>query len=133
MRRFPARDRRWRCCSPEVWGSKTLRGRSAGLLRGWFVLGDEPSENGPAFDPLVGQISGWTVGSWRPKIEGPVRTSAVVVTGVFAKRSAEVLLAKDQHTVGDLAADGEHEPLRIRIGPSRRMHPMALMGTDLSG
>ena len=41
-----------------LWGSKTLRGRSAGLLRAWFVLGDEPSENGPAFDPLVGQISG---------------------------------------------------------------------------
>ena len=35
-----------RCSAP--WGLKPLCGRSAALLRGWFVLGDEPSENGPA-------------------------------------------------------------------------------------
>jgi hypothetical protein len=105
------------CVIPDLWGSKTLCDQLAGFLRGSFVLGNEPSENGPALDPLVGQVTGWTVGSWRPKIEGLVRTSTVVVTGVFAKCPAEVLFAKDQHVVGDLAAGGEHEPLCVRVRP----------------
>jgi len=76
-----------------------------------------PSEDGPAPGALVGLIGGWTVGSHRLKIEGPVRTSAVVMTDVLVKCPAEVPFAKDQHAVGDLAPDGEHEPLRVRVRP----------------
>jgi hypothetical protein len=66
---------------------------------------------------LVGKISEWTIGPWRLQVEGSVRTPAVVVTGVLAKCSAEVLFAKDQHAVGDLGAGGEHEPFRVRVRP----------------
>jgi transposase len=37
--------------SGNVWGSETLNRRRPGLLRGSFVLVDEPAEDGPALDP----------------------------------------------------------------------------------
>jgi hypothetical protein len=37
------------------------------------------------------------------------------VTGVFVEGSAQVPFAEDEHAVGDLTADGEHEPLRVRV------------------
>src|SRR4051812_46804401 len=86
--------------------------RSASLLRGSFVLGDKPSEHGSAVDPLVGQVNGRTVGSWRLQIEGPVRASAVVVADVLVESSAEVLFADDEQAVGDLAAYGLDESPR---------------------
>lgn len=45
-------------------GSKTCHLSWAGLLCGSFILSDQPAEDGPAFDPLVGQVNdGWMVGA----------------------------------------------------------------------
>jgi hypothetical protein len=41
----------------------------------------------------------------------------VVVPGVPVKDVPQVLGAEDEHPVGDLVADGEHEPFRVRVGP----------------
>ena len=57
----------------------------------------------------------------------------VVVRRVFAQHAHQVTLSIDQHPVETFAAEGAHPPLGVGVGPSRRMHPMALMGTDLSG
>jgi hypothetical protein len=38
-----------------------------------------------------------------------MRSLNVVVRGVLGKHPSEVLLAEDQHPVGDLGADGQHE------------------------
>jgi len=46
-----------------------------------------------------------------------VRTSAVVVAGVFAKCSAKVLFAEDEHAVGDLGAGGEDESFGVGVRP----------------
>jgi hypothetical protein len=46
-----------------------------------------------------------------------VRTSAVVVAGVFAGCSAEVLFAEDEHAVGGLGAGGEDESFGVGVRP----------------
>jgi hypothetical protein len=78
---------------------------------------DEPAEDGTTFDPLVGEVNGGTVGSWRLQLEGPVRTAPVVVPNVFVECSAEMSLAEDDHAVDDLGAGGEHEPFGVGVGP----------------
>ena len=42
--------------------------------------------------------------------------------GVLGKHTAQVLLAEDQHPVGDLGADGQHEAFgeAVRAGTPRR-------------
>jgi hypothetical protein len=50
-------------------------------------------------------------------VQCPVRTSAVVVAGVFAKCSAEVLFAEDEHAVGDFGAGGENESFGVGVRP----------------
>jgi hypothetical protein len=44
-----------------------------------------------------------------------------------------VSFAEDQYPVGDLGPDGEHEPLRMSVGPHRQLHPIQTIGTDVSG
>jgi hypothetical protein len=44
-----------------------------------------------------------------------VRSSPVVVPGIFGHHAAQVRFAEDQHPVGDLCPGGEYEPLRIGI------------------
>jgi hypothetical protein len=44
-----------------------------------------------------------------------VRSSPVVVPGIFGHHTAQVPFAEDQHPVSDLRPGGEHEPLRISI------------------
>jgi len=73
---------------PVLWGAITLPRGRAGLLRGPFVLGDQPAEDGSALDPFVGQVDAGTVGSWGLQREGPVWSSSVVMTHVFIERSA---------------------------------------------
>jgi hypothetical protein len=59
-----------------------------GLLRGSFVLVDQPAEDGPAFDPLAGQVNDGTVRVWGLKLQRPMGAPTVVVTGVFVECSA---------------------------------------------
>src|SRR4051812_50062443 len=46
-----------------------------------------------------------------------MRSPAVVVGGVNAKHLAQVPLTEDQHTVGDLGADGQHEAFGEAVRP----------------
>src|SRR5580704_5316793 len=55
------------------------------------------------------------VGPWWLELEGAVRSSPVVVPGIFGHHAAQVPFADDQHPVGDLRPGGEHEPLRIGV------------------
>jgi len=43
-----------------------------------------------------------------------------------------VPLAEDQHPIGELGPDGEHEPFRITVAPHRQLHPIRVIGTDVS-
>lgn len=63
-------------------------GARAGLLRGSFVLVDQPAEDGSAFDPLMREVNDGTVGPWGLQLQGPMRTVAVVVTCVLIECSA---------------------------------------------
>jgi hypothetical protein len=60
----------------------------AGFLRGSFVLVDQPTEDGPAFDPLVGKVDGGSVGVRSLELRRPMRTTPVVVAGVLIECSA---------------------------------------------
>jgi hypothetical protein len=84
----PAELHRQRRPAPPVGFQIPVMGVRAGLLRGSFVLGDEPAEDGSAFDPLMGEVDDGAFGSWGPQLQGPVWPSPVVVTGIFAECSA---------------------------------------------
>jgi hypothetical protein len=62
-----------------------------------------------------------------------VRPVIIVVADVLGEHCCQVALADDEHSVQALPADGADPPLGDRVGPSCRMHPIALMGVDLSG
>jgi hypothetical protein len=51
------------------------------------------------------------VGSGRMELKRAVRASSVVVPGVLGQDSAQVPFAEDQHSVGHVRSDREHEPL----------------------
>jgi hypothetical protein len=42
-------------------------------------------------------------------------------------------LTEDQQPVGDLGPCGEHEPFRASVGLRRRLHPIQMIGTGVSG
>jgi hypothetical protein len=65
-----------------------VMGSGAGLLRGSFVLVDQPAEDDATFDPLVGEINGEAIGPWGLQLQRPMRTVAVVVTRIFIECSA---------------------------------------------
>jgi hypothetical protein len=67
------------------------------------------------FDPLVGQVGGWTVGARWLQLQRSVGPPPVVVTGVPVECSAEVPFTDDEHAVGDLAAYGADESLRVGV------------------
>ena len=50
-------------------------------------------------------------------VAGPDAVAAVVVGGVHSKHLMQVLLAEDQHPVGDLGAEGQHEAFGEAVRP----------------
>jgi hypothetical protein len=55
--------------------------------------------------------------AWRPQPQRPMRPPGVVMGGVHGKHPAEVPLAEDQHPVGDLGSDGQHEAFGEAVRP----------------
>ena len=53
----------------------------------------------------------------RPQPQRPMRPRGVVVGGVHGKHLAQVPLAEDQHPVGDLGPDGQHEAFGEAVRP----------------
>jgi hypothetical protein len=51
---------------------------------------------------------------------------------VLGQERSQVAFAEDEHPVGDLLAGGEHEPLRMTVAPHRQLHPICMIGTDVS-
>ena len=85
------------------------------VLRGPFVLVDQASEKPLPFDPLRVEVR-HRVGRPRwAKLPGPVRPSTVVVPDVLGEYSVQLQLAQDQHAIGELGSDGEHEPFGVAV------------------
>jgi hypothetical protein len=51
------------------------------------------------------------------QLEGSMRPLRVVVRGVLGQHPAEVPLVKDQHAVGELGSDGQHEAFGEAVSP----------------
>ena len=62
-----------------------------------------------------------------------VRPSRVVVHLVFGQDGAQMALPEDQHAVQELPAQGADEALADRVGRRRRLHPIQMIGTGVSG
>jgi hypothetical protein len=52
------------------------------------------------------------------QLEGSMWPLRVVVRGVLGQHPAEVPLVKDQHAVGELGSDGQHEAFGEAVSPS---------------
>jgi hypothetical protein len=99
---------------------------------------NEPAETVPASDRCYGACGHARRGSfvacaWRPKIKASVRSFVVVVPHVFVEDTFKVASTPDQYPVQALLPDSSYPPLGERVGSSRRMHPMTLVGSVLSG
>ena len=62
-----------------------------------------------------------------------MRTVPVIVPGVLVQDLAEMPLAEDQQIIQALAAQRAREPLRIRVGHHRQLHPVQMIGTGVCG
>ena len=101
------------------------------LSRGSLVFVDEAAENGPALDPLPGEVGDGVVRTRRVQLAAAVGPASVVVGLVLGQDRAQVPRAEDQHPVGDLGPGGEHEPLRKCVRP--RAWGRDLHGLDAGG
>jgi len=98
-----------------------------------LVFVEEAAEGGPAQDSLLGEVGNRVVGPGRVELAAAVGASSVVVSLIVGQDRPQMPLAEDQHPVGDLRPDGEHEPFRIGIGRRCRLHPIQMIGTGVSG
>lgn len=73
-----------------------------GFLCGSLVFVDEACEDGPAFDPLLGEVGESVVGSGSVKLAAAMRPSCVVVGFVLGRDCSQMSLAEDQQSAGDL-------------------------------
>jgi hypothetical protein len=103
------------CRVPEFAGVSDLRFQAAG-----FVLVDQPAEDRSTPDPLVPEIRDRRFWMWRAQLQRSMRPSPVVVSGVVGKHPAEVPLSEDQHPVGELGSDGQHDAFGEAVRPRQR-------------
>jgi hypothetical protein len=87
--------------------------------------------DGPALDPLLGEVGSGMVGSRRVQLATAMGSASVVVGLVLGQDRPQVSLAEDQHPVGDLGPGGEHESFRISVRP--RASGWDLYGLDAGG
>jgi predicted ATPase len=122
---------RWR--GPPVGFQNSATGHDLGLLCGSLVLVDEAAKDRLALDPLVGEVRERVVGPRWAELTAAMRAPSVVVALVLGQDRPQMPFAEDQHPVGDLRPDGEHEPFRITVAPHRQLHLIRSIGTDVSG
>jgi hypothetical protein len=60
---------------------------------------------------------------WWMKVAGAVGSSAVVVPDVLREYRTQVPLIEDQHTVGEFASEGAHEPFGETVRPWATRNP----------
>jgi hypothetical protein len=74
-------------------------GIGLGFLCGSLVFADEAAEDGPALDPLSGQVGGRVVWLGRAELAAAMRAAPVVVGLVLGQDRPQMPLAEDQHPV----------------------------------
>jgi hypothetical protein len=101
------------------------------------VLVEDAAEAVPSVDVKAGEGAG--LGDWRgQRVQWPgvadslVRPVSVVELLEFTQSVQQVPLVPDQGPVKQLAAAGLHPSLHNRVAPHRQLHPVRMMGTDVS-
>src|SRR5437764_646379 len=95
----------------------TARGRDQLTEEAADAALDQASEKPLSLDPLGVEVcrrvgrSGWA------ELAGTVWSSTVVVPDVLGEHGAQMPLAEDQHTVGELGSGCEHEPFGVAVRP----------------
>jgi hypothetical protein len=69
----------------------------------------------------------------RPLPPGLVRPVAVVMPHVLAEHPGKVAFADDQDPVQQFAAEGPVDALADGVGRRRRLHPIRMISTGVSG
>jgi hypothetical protein len=92
-------------------------GLDLGLLRGSLVFVEETAEDGPTFDPFLGEVGDGVVGPGRAEFAAAVGALSVVAAGDIWRGRPQVPFTEDQYPVGDLGPGGEHEPFGIGVRP----------------
>ena len=106
------------------------------LSGGGLVLVCESAEDLFPADPVLGEVDLRRPGvslSRCELAEGTVRPGCVVVAQVFGEHLAQVVLMDDQRPIEKLAAQGTDHPFADRVGLHRRLHPIQMIGTGVSG
>jgi len=65
-------------------------GLDLGLLRGSLVLVEEAAKDGPALDPLLGEVGDRVIGPGRAELAVAMGASSVVVRLVFGENQPQV-------------------------------------------
>ena len=97
----------------------------------------EPAEDLLPLDPELGEVdlfgrAGACLG-WCELAEGAVRPGGVVVPQVLGQHLVQVVLVDDRQPVEELPAQGADESFADRVGRRRRLHPIQMIGTGVSG
>jgi hypothetical protein len=88
----------------------------SGFRRG-FVLVDQAAQDRPTPNRAVDRLWNKRFRTWRTQLQRSMRPPRVVVRGIQGKHPTEVSLSEDQHPVGDLGADGQHEAFGVAVRP----------------
>ena len=78
---------------------------------------DQAAEDRPPPDPAADRLGDSCVRAWRMQLQGSMRPLPVVRQRVLGKDVAQVSSSEDQHPVGDLGADGQHEAFGEAVRP----------------
>ena len=81
------------------------------------TLTDQAAEDRSTPDPAVDRLGNRRCRARRAQPQRSMRPPRVVVGGVHGKHLAQVSLSEDQHPVGDLGPDGQHEAFGEAVRP----------------
>jgi len=99
-------------------------------------VGESAEDLFPA-DPVVGEVdrSWWPgVGLRRGELaKSTVRPGGVVMPQVLGQHPVQMVLIDDQEPVEELTTEGADDPFADRVGRRRRLHPIQMIGTGVSG
>jgi hypothetical protein len=69
----------------------------------------------------------------RGAVQGAVRPVLIMVGLVLGQHPAQVVLIDDQRPIEQLTSQGADDPFADRVGLHRRLHPIQMIGTGVSG
>jgi hypothetical protein len=95
----------------------SILGSDQRVSRRGVVLVDQSAEDGSAPDPAVDRLGDKRFRTRRAQLQRSMRPPRVVVHGIPGKHPTKVLLAEDQHAVGEFGADGQYEAFGEAVRP----------------